>query len=137
MPKIVTPGKRQEEFFPYTALLVCENCGCEWSLEPGDWWARTGDLSGDYLKAVCPNDACRSRITFGPFSNRDWAATPSSTTPYPPRHPEDDGDEEEVAMQLLPYDPPPLDAAGRFIPLEERTVVNPRLTNVPGVKERA
>lgn len=64
MVKILKPGNGADTRWPYTVVLRCFTCGCEFKLELGDAF-RIEDIdvpdqreSGQLVHAPCPN--CRA-----------------------------------------------------------------------------
>lgn len=70
MVRILTPGRTDAEMWPYTVVMVCYRCGCEFKVESGDRWRtvqvrRTDPRGDDYTETqvalACPN--CGREVT--------------------------------------------------------------------------
>lgn len=78
MPKIIRPGMKPEEMFPYCAEAECPQCHMAFQLEVGDGWWMVQYSDGNQIAVTsCPNDGCtNSRVSIPNPERIAWAKAP-------------------------------------------------------------
>lgn len=59
--RIITPGSRVDQRWPYDTEVTCWNCGCVFQLEPGDRFRDEPMSEGVTVR--CPQEECGVPVT--------------------------------------------------------------------------